>query len=317
MSRLNLKLLLAFFAIYVVWGSTYLAIKVAVETIPPLTTAGVRHLVAGLILFAWARAWRTRITAAEWRASLVVGVLFFLIGHGTLHWAEKTVPSGVAALLVATEPLWIALLMPAVGGSRWSRRGGAGLAAGLIGVSLLVSPDALVAGSRQLWGSGAILLGALSWALGIRYAATAPLPRDPFVRTATTLLCGAALLLAASLVTGEMGRVDASKVSGSSLLGLGYLIVFGSVVAFSAYTWLLERCSATLVATHTYVNPVVAVLLGWAFAGEPLTPRVLVATTLILAAVLFLKADATRRQETGRLEASRTVGSGSGSPASC
>ena len=205
MSRLNLKLLLAFFAIYVVWGSTYLAIKVAVETIPPLTTAGVRHLVAGLILFAWARAWRTRITAAEWRASLVVGVLFFLIGHGTLHWAEKTVPSGVAALLVATEPLWIALLMPAVGGSRWSRRGGAGLAAGLIGVSLLVSPDALVAGSRQLWGSGAILLGALSWALGIRYAATAPLPRDPFVRTATTLLCGAALLLAASLVTGEMG----------------------------------------------------------------------------------------------------------------
>ena len=118
MPQLNLRLILAFFAIYVVWGSTYLAIKLAVETIPPLATAGVRHLVAGLILFAWARAWKTRLTAVEWRASLVVGVLFFLIGHGTLHWAEQIVPSGVAALLVATEPLWIALLMPVAGGSR-------------------------------------------------------------------------------------------------------------------------------------------------------------------------------------------------------
>lgn len=295
MSLPALRLLLAFFAIYVVWGSTYLAIKVAVETVPPLATAGVRHLVAGLILFVWARAWKTRLTAVEWRASLVLGVLFFLIGHGTLHWAEQTVPSGVAALLVATEPVWIALLMPVAGGSRWSMRRGAGLAAGLIGVGLLVSPDTLAAGFRQLWGSTAILLGALAWALGVRYAATAPLPRDPFVRTATTLLCGAALLLAASLMTGEMTRVDLNRVSGRSLLGLGYLIVFGSVVAFSAYTWLLERCSATLVATHTYVNPVVAVLLGWTFAGEPLTPLVLGATALILAAVVFLKSDATQR----------------------
>ena len=295
LGRLNLRLLLAFFAIYVVWGSTYLAIKVAVETVPPLATAGARHLVAGLILFAWARAWKARLTAAEWRASLVVGVLFFLIGHGTLHWAEQTVPSGVAALLVATEPLWIALLMPVPGKSKWSARRGVGLAAGLIGVGLLVSPEALAAGSHQLLGSSAILLGAVSWALGIRYAATASLPRDPFVRTATTLLCGAALLLTTSLATGEMTRFEPSQLSSRSLLGLAYLIVFGSVVAFSAYTWLLERCSPTLVATHTYVNPVIAVLLGWAFAGEPLTPRVLGATALILAAVVFLKSDATER----------------------
>jgi drug/metabolite transporter (DMT)-like permease len=130
----------------------------------------------------------------------------------------------------------------------------------------------------------------------VRYSATAPLPRDPFVRTATTLLCGAALLLLASVLTGEMGSADVRAVSGRSLLGLGYLIVFGSVIAFSAYTWLLERCSATLVATHTYVNPVIAVLLGWAFAGEPLTPRVLGATGLILAAVVFLKSEASRRE---------------------
>ena len=170
-----------------------------------------------------------------------------------------------------------------------------GLAAGLIGVAFLVPPAAFTAGSQQVWGSSAILLGAMSWALGVRYSATAPLPRDPFVRASTTLLCGAALLLTASVATGELGRVDLDAVSGRSLLGLAYLIVFGSVVAFSAYTWLLERCSATLVATHTYVNPVIAVLLGWLFAGEPLTMRIALATGLILSAVLLLKSESTRQ----------------------
>ena len=291
MSTVNVRLLLAFFAIYVVWGSTYLAIQVAVETIPPLATAGVRHLVAGIVLYAWARAWRARVTWTEWRASLVVAVLFFLIGHGTLHWAEQIVPSGSAALLVATETVWIAMLMPAPGGSRWSARIILGLAAGLIGVAVLVPREALATGlgqAQQLWGAGAILIGALSWAVGVRYAATAPLPADPFVRAATTLLCGAMLLLTASAATGEIARVDAQAVSLHSLLGLGYLIFFGSVLAFSAYTWLLERCSATLVSTHTYVNPVIAVFLGWLFAGEAVTPRVLGATALILAAVLLL-----------------------------
>jgi drug/metabolite transporter (DMT)-like permease len=296
--RDNVRVALAFFAIYVVWGSTYLAIRVAVETIPPLATAGVRHLIAGLILFVWARGFSARITAIEWRASVVVAVLFFLIGHGTLHWAEQIVASGIAALLVATEPLWIAMLMPSAG-PRWSVRIIGGLAAGFLGVALLAPFDALSGSSRQLWGSGAILLGALSWALGVRYSSTAPLPRDPFVRTATTLLCGAALLLTASALTGELGRVDVHAVSARSLLGLGYLIVFGSVVAFSAYTWLLERCPATLVATHTYVNPVIAVLLGWLFAGEALTLRVVFATGLILAAVLLLKADSARAEAEG------------------
>lgn len=155
-------------------------------------------------------------------------------------------------------------------------------------------PAAFTAGSRQVWGSSAILVGAMSWALGVRYSATAPLPRDPFVRASTTLLCGAALLLMTSAVTGELWRVDLRAVSGRTLLGLAYLIVFGSVVAFSAYTWLLERCSATLVATHTYVNPVIAVLLGWLFASEPLTMRIALATGLILSAVLLLKAESTR-----------------------
>jgi drug/metabolite transporter (DMT)-like permease len=293
------RLVAAFFAIYVIWGSTYLAIRVAVETMPPLATAGLRHLFAGLILFLWTGGLNARITATEWRASVVVAALFFLIGHGTLHWAEQIVPSGVAALLVATEPLWIAMLMPSPGGSRWSLRTLGGLVAGLVGVAVLVPPEALRAGSEQLWGSSAILLGAMSWALGVRYAATAPLPPDPFVRAATTLLCGAALLLTASVLAGEMGRLELRAISGRSLLGLGYLIVFGSVLAFSAYTWLLERCSATLVATHTYVNPVIAVLLGWLFAGEPLTMRIVLATGLILSAVLLLKSESTRRSADG------------------
>jgi drug/metabolite transporter (DMT)-like permease len=291
MRSIDIRVILAFFAIYVVWGSTYLAIRIAVETIPPLATAGIRHLCAGAILFVAARGFSVRITAAEWRASLVVGVLFFLIGHGTLHWAEQTVPSGVAALLVATEPIWIAMLMPADRAQRWSGRMLGGLAAGLIGVGLLAPGAAFSGGSAQLWGSGAILLGALSWAVGVRYSSTAGLPSDPFVRTATTLLCGAALLLTASALSGELGRVDVRAVSGRSLLGLGYLILFGSVVAFSAYTWLLDRCPATLVATHTYVNPAIAVLLGWLFAGEALTLRVAAATVSILVAVLLLKAE--------------------------
>jgi drug/metabolite transporter (DMT)-like permease len=246
---MHIREFLAFFAIYVIWGSTYLAIRHAVETIPPLMTAGVRHLIAGLVLYAWVRHSDVRVSRTEWRASLVVAALFFLIGHGTLHWAEQTVPSGIAALLVATEPLWIAMLMPPAQGSRVGVRLLLGLAAGLAGVGLLMPAETLAAQPAYLWGSSAILLGAMSWALGVRYSATAPLPGDPFVRTATTLLSGAVLLLTASLATGEAARLDLRAISARSLVGLGYLIVFGSLVAFSAYIWLLERCSATLVAT--------------------------------------------------------------------
>jgi drug/metabolite transporter (DMT)-like permease len=294
MTSVGFREVLAFFAIYVVWGSTYLAIRYAVESIPPLLTAGVRHLVAGTILYAvavYARGQRVHLSGAEWRDSLIVATLFFLIGHGSLHWAERTVPSGVAALLVATEPLWIALLMPTAGSAHARLRTAGGLVAGLMGVALLVPREALAAGSQQLWGSSAVLAGALSWAFGVRYASTATLPRNSLVRTATTLLCGAVLLLTASAAAGEIGRVDVRAISGRSLLGLGYLIVFGSVVAFSAYVWLLERRSATLVATHTFVNPVVAVVLGWLAAGEPLTPRIVGATALILAAVFLLGSD--------------------------
>jgi drug/metabolite transporter (DMT)-like permease len=299
---MRMRTLLAFFAVYVIWGSTYLAIREAVATIPPLMTAGVRHLAAGLILFAWTRRSKARITSAEWRSSVVLAVMFFLVGHGTLHWAERTVPSGVAALLYATEPLWIALLMPDPSRSQSRLRLALGVAAGLAGVALVVPVASLTGGSQQLSGAALTLIGVGSWSLGVRYSATARLPRDPFVRTATTLLCGAALLLVASAAAGETTRVDLHAVSARSLLGLAYLIVFGSVVAFSAYSWLLERCSPTLVATHTYVNPVIAVLLGWLFANEPLSPRLVGATVLILTAILLLKSAAPRQAAGQRLD---------------
>lgn len=295
--RERARLLLAFFAIYVIWGSTYLAIGVAVETIAPLATAGLRHLCAGVILFVWARGFRVRITAAQWRASAVLAALFFLVGHGTLHWAEQVVPSGVAALLVATEPLWIRIMVPPPGERRWTPRALGGLAAGLAGVGVLVPAEAFGSGSRQMWGASAILVGAMSWALGVRYSVRAPLPVDPFVRAATTLLCGAALLLTASAATGELAGMDLHAVSARSLLGLAYLVVFGSVVAFSAYTWLLERCSATLVATHTFVNPLIAVAVGWLFAGEAVSVRLGLATGLIVLAVVLLRPPPPRKDE--------------------
>lgn len=301
----KIRTLLAFFAIYVIWGSTYLAIREAVATIPPLMTAGVRHLGAAFILLAWTRGAAARITLAEWRSSLVLAAMFFLLGHGTLHWAERIVPSGVAALLWATEPLWIAVLMPDASRSQSRPRLAAGLTAGLAGVALVVPRTALTGGSPQLWGTALILVGVGAWALGVRYAATAPLPRDAFVRTATTLLCGAGWLLAASVMAGEPAHVDLRAISARSWLGLAYLIIFGSVVAFSAYTWLLERCPPTLVATHTYVNPVIAVMLGWLVAGEPLSPRMLAATALILTAIVLLKSAAPAPAAQRRLESPR------------
>ena len=295
MSTINVRLLLAFFAIYVVWGSTYLAIREAVATIPPLLTAGVRHLVAGAVLYVWARGWNARISAAEWRASLVVAVLFFLIGHGTLHWAERFVASGIAALLVATEPIWIAMLMPPAGGPRWSARTIGGLTAGLAGVALLVPREELAQGSQQA-GVGPPSSSALC--RGPSACATRRPPSCRGTRScARRPRCCAAPCCSSRRAprSARLRGCDPSAISARSALGLLYLIFFGSVVAFSAYTWLLERCSATLVATHTYVNPVIAVLLGWLFAGELLTPRIVGATGLILAAVVLLKADSTKR----------------------
>lgn len=281
-------IVLAFASIYIIWGSTYLSIRYAIETIPPLVTAGLRHLTAGGILLAWALARGYRPTRREWYSSAVLGFMFFLISHGSLHWAEQTVPSGLAALLVATEPMWVALLALFIGNERQSLTVSniAGLVLGFIGVVLLTTDRTISAQATSLLGALAILAGTLSWSFGMFYAKQAPLPRDPLARSAMSMFCGAIMLLIAALATGEFRNFDVHQVTGRSWMGLAYLIVFGSIVAFTAYTWLLEHCTASLIATHTYVNPVVAVLLGWLYAGEPITGRALVAGLLVIISVV-------------------------------
>src|SRR5215475_15294336 len=284
----SLKLALAFAAIYLVWGSTYLAIRYAVETIPPLVTAGIRHTIAGGILLAWAclRGYRPR--REHWIAGGIVGALFFFIGHGTLHWAEQHVASGLAALLIATEPMFILVLAWATGQQRISRLSAFGLVAGVVGVAILTGAE-LSSKDASLIGLLAVLVGSLSWAAGVVISPKLKLPADALARTAVPLVCGAVMLLTTAAITGEFHGLHRDAISLKSIFGLGYLIVFGSIVAFTAYTWLLQRCPPTLVATHTYANPVVAVLLGWLLASEPLTARVALASVAILGAIVLIR----------------------------
>lgn len=281
-------LALAFAAIYLVWGSTYLAIRYAVETIPPLLTAGIRHTIAGSVLLAWALARGYRPKREHWTAGFILGALFFLVGHGSLHWAEQYVGSGLAALLIATEPMFILLLAWMIGQQRISRLSALGLGFGVLGVAILMGAELTMKGSSLL-GLLAVLLGSLSWSAGVVITPRLKLPSDALARTAVPLVCGAAMLLVAAGLTGEFHAAHWSAISLKSIFGLGYLIVFGSIVAFTAYMWLLQRCPPTLVATHTYANPVVAVLLGWLLASEPLTMRVIVASVAILGAIVLIR----------------------------
>jgi drug/metabolite transporter (DMT)-like permease len=284
----SLKVALAFAAIYLVWGSTYLAIRYAVETIPPLVTAGIRHTIAGGILLAWAYARGFRAKREHWIAGMVVGAFFFLIGHGTLHWAEQHVASGLAALLIATEPMFILVLAWASGQQKISRVSALGLTVGVIGVAILTGVE-VSAKDSSLLGMMAVLVGSLSWAAGVVVSPKLKLPSDALARTAVPLVCGAVMLLAAAGVTGEFHEVHWSAISLKSIFGLGYLIVFGSIVAFTAYMWLLQRCAPAVVATHTYANPVVAVLLGWLLASEPVSLRVVLASVAILGAIVLIR----------------------------
>jgi drug/metabolite transporter (DMT)-like permease len=299
-SEKRLLILSCFLSIYVIWGSTYLAIRYAVETIPPLYTAGIRHLCAGSILLIWALAKGLRPTGKQLRASVVIGFFFFLLGHGPLHWAEQFVPSGLASLLIAVEPIFVFLLSSAAART-WKLNGMllTGILMGLVGVGMLVRGPAGEAGQKLTIGSIAILLGALSWSVGIIYSRRSHLSGSPLLLSALSLLSGAVMLLLVATIAGEARGFSVAQVSRRSWLALAYLIVFGSVIAFTAYNWLLERYSPTLVATHTYVNPVVAVVLGWAYGGEALTLRVGMAAVLVVLAVVLVDRGTNRLQQLG------------------
>jgi drug/metabolite transporter (DMT)-like permease len=293
----RLTVVLSFLSIYVIWGSTYLAIRYAVETIPPLYTAGFRHLLAGSILLVWCLAKGLRPTWAQVRASIIIGLFFFLIGHGTLHWAEQKVPSGLASLLIASEPIWV-FLLTAAAARQWRMNATllAGILLGFGGVGLLMGRSALNSGPGVFVGSLAIVLGALSWSVGIVYSRRSHLSGHPLLLSALSLLAGSAQLLLVGTAVGEYRGFSFASVSLRSWLALGYLILFGSVVAFTAYNWLLEHYSPTLVATHTYVNPIVAVLLGWFFAGEAVTLNVLLSTAMVIGAVMLVDRGMARLQ---------------------
>ena len=296
--RLNrVAVIFSFLSIYLIWGSTYLAIRYAVETIPPLYTAGIRHLMAGTILLAWCLAKRLRPTWAQIRASIIIGTFFFLIGHGTLHWAEQRVPSGLASLLIASEPIWV-FLLTAIAARQWRLNATllAGIFLGFGGVGLLMGRSALNSGPGVFVGSLAVLLGAFSWSLGIVYSRRSQLSGHPLLLSALSLLAGSVQLLFAGTALGEYHGFSFACVSLRSWLALGYLILFGSVVAFTAYNWLLEHYSPTVVATHTYVNPIVAVLLGWFFAGEAVTLNVLLSTAMVIGAVMLVDRGMARLQ---------------------
>jgi drug/metabolite transporter (DMT)-like permease len=285
--RDRVLVVLAFLCIYLIWGSTYLAIRYAVETIPPLFVAGLRHVIAGSFLFAWCW-WRgLRPVREQWFASVVLGILFFVIGHGTLHWAQQYLSSGLAALLVATEPIWIAAMATATRRGRITPSLVIGILLGTIGVGLLIGAD-MKAGTRELVSSIAVLVGAFFWSVGVMYSRSSALHPDPIMAAAMSLLAGGILLLLAGTITGEAGGLTLRAVSVKSLLALAYLALMGSLIAYSAYFWLLHRCSPTLVATHTYVNPVVALILGWAFAGETLTRRLVFAGAAVVAAIFLV-----------------------------
>jgi drug/metabolite transporter (DMT)-like permease len=291
-SHSRVALLAAFAIVYVVWGSTYLAIRFAIETLPSFLMAATRFLIAGAALYAWSRlvGGAARPTGAQWRATAVVGALLLVAGNGLVVWAEHRVPSGVAALLVGGVPCFMVLFdWVRSGGTRPGARVVAGLLLGLVGLVWLVGPDAVMGGGRvDFLGALALVLASASWAAGSIFSRQAPMPPAPFLSTAMQMLTGGAVLLAVGVLFGEPWAFEPAAVSARSLLGWLYLIVFGSIVGFSAYVWLLRASTPAAVSTYAYVNPVVAVLLGWLLAGEELTVRMLVAAAVIVSGVALI-----------------------------
>ncbi len=281
-------ILAAFAALYLIWGSTYLGIRFAIETMPPFTMAGLRFLSAGMILFA-VSTWRGDGLPkwVHWRSAGIVGVLLLVFGNGFLTWAELYVPSGVAALIVATVPLWMVLLETLrPGGSRPGLAVVLGLGLGMAGIVILIGPGELGGAPVHVPGAMMILVASFSWAVGSLYSRTAPQAPSTLQNVGMQMLLGGALLLILGWMLGE--RIDPSQVSARSFWALVYLSIVGGVVSYSAYVWLLKVSTPAKVSTYAYVNPVVAVLLGWGLAGESLNPRVFFATAAVVAAVVLI-----------------------------
>jgi drug/metabolite transporter (DMT)-like permease len=304
------KIWIALIALYIVWGSTYLAIRFAVETLPPFLHAGWRFLISGLILVIWRRAaGDTMPTRNQWKSLTIIGTLLLLGGNSLVAVAEQRIASGIAALIIGTVPLWLVVIETfRPGGVRPSWQALTGLIVGFGGIYLLVGPTDL-SGGLQFDALGTILLviAAFLWSLGSIYSRSADLPKSALMMTGGEMLAGSIPIFLVSLLSGEWRTFNVAQVSRESWLALIYLITFGSMVGFVAYIWLLQNAPISLVATYAYVNPLVAVLLGNWFAQEELTPRILLGAVIIIGSVVFINS---ARQATVRTKPIQAVADG-------
>lgn len=302
------KLWIALLALYIVWGSTYLAIRFAVETIPPFLHASMRFLVSGAILYAWRRMAGDPVpTRSNWKSAAIVGTFLLLGGNGLVSLAEKTVPSGIAALVIATSPFWLTLFEAfRAGGTKPNWLSILGLVIGFGGVFLLIGPAEITGSEQKIDSFGAIILliAPILWSSGSIYAKNADMPKSTLMSTGMQMLAGSVALFIVSAATGELSGFSFGQVTMRSWWGLIYLITFGSLVGFVSYGWLLHNAPISLVSTYAYVNPVVAVFLGWLLAGEELNARIGVAAAIIVGAVILIN---WARQASARKEAAPAV----------
>jgi drug/metabolite transporter (DMT)-like permease len=300
---MRVRIWAALATIYVVWGSTFLAIAIAVRDLPPFLSMAMRHLVAGGLLFAWVW-WRSDrklgLGARQWGSAFVFGGLLFLVSHGSLAWAQQDVPSGIAALLVGTIPLWFAILARIAFGERLSALGLLGLALGFAGLVLLVDPTG-EEGAEPI-GALVIIIGAFTWAAGSLWSRRLPLPDDTLLSAAMGMLAGGTLLAIASGLGGELRDPTFTP---EALAAVGYMVVIGSFIGFSAYVWLLKVAPASTVSTYAYVNPVIAVVLGWAFNDEVITGRTLLAGAAIVVGVALMVGRGVEREPEPALSSTR------------
>jgi drug/metabolite transporter (DMT)-like permease len=307
MSSSRSRLIAAFAAVYLIWGSTFLAIRFGIGTMPPFILAGLRFLTAGTALYAWQRFRGVpRPKPVHWRSALAAGALLFLGGNGLMTWAELRIPSGLTALLVATVPLWIALIRFFQGkkdrpsGAAW-----AGLALGFLGVAVLAGPGG---GRADPVGVAVIVFGTLCWACGSLYSRKAALPESVLMSAALEMICGGMWLLVLAAVSGETRGFSWGQVSAGSWGALAYLIFIGALGGFSSYAYILKEASPVAVSSYAYVNPVVAVFLGWALAGEAVTGRTLWAAAAIMTGVALMTLSSGR----SRAGAGQIISEGSG-----
>ncbi len=300
----RIRIIIAFAALYLVWGSTYLGIRFAIDSIPPFLMAGARFLLAGAIMFAiaWSHG-ACKSSWANWRVSLVVGACLLLAGNGGVTISEQYIDTGLAALIVAIVPIYIVILSWVTGmAPRPAPIVWLGLVGGFVGVGILLGPALRLSstgGRHPAIGMSILLVSSFIWSAGSLYSRSAKHAASPFLTAAQQMLCGGLLLLLAGILTGELRSFHPRSISMLSLASFIYLVIIGAVVGYTAYIWLLRHCDPAKVATYAYVNPIVAVLLGAAFAGETVTPRVLIAAALIIGSVAMV---ITAQQLTARAE---------------